>query len=156
MSEATTAPVLTGGCQCGAVRYALYAEPNSADICHCRMCQRAVGNLFMGTAGVPQSWFAWTRGEPAVFQSSSAAERGFCRDCGTPLTFRYLAGKSISVTVGSLDQPARAKPTRQYGIESRVPWWPELFDLPGVTTAEDPPPGGLEAIRSYQRQDGGD
>ena len=47
-------PVLSGGCQCGAVRYALYAEPAAADICHCRMCQKAMGNLFMATASVPQ------------------------------------------------------------------------------------------------------
>ena len=33
-------PVLTGGCQCGAVRYALYAAPDRAGICHCRMCQK--------------------------------------------------------------------------------------------------------------------
>jgi hypothetical protein len=155
MADDTRAPVLTGGCQCGAVRYALYAEPGSADICHCRMCQRAVGNLFMATAGVPRDQFAWTSGEPALFQSSSVAERGFCPDCGTPLTFRYLARGSISVTLGSLDEPARAKPTRQYGIESRVPWWHDLFDLPGSTTAENPPPGGLESVASYQHQGGG-
>ena len=65
MAEATRAPVLTGGCQCGAVRYALYAEPGSVDICHCRMCQKAVGNLFMAVAGVPSGAFAWTKGAPA-------------------------------------------------------------------------------------------
>jgi hypothetical protein len=31
-------PVLTGGCQCGAVCYALYAKPDRVGICHCRMC----------------------------------------------------------------------------------------------------------------------
>ena len=122
MTGTTRRPVLTGGCQCGAVRYALYAEPD-ADICHCRMCQKAVGNVFMAVAGVPLQHFAWTRGEPAVYRSSSAAERGFCRDCGTPLTFRYVAKDSINVTLGSLDEPAKAKPTKQHGIESRVPWW---------------------------------
>ena len=35
-------PVATGGCQCGAVRYALYAMPEGS-VCHCRMCQKAVG-----------------------------------------------------------------------------------------------------------------
>jgi hypothetical protein len=154
MAETTRAPVLTGGCQCGKVRYALYAESGSVDICHCRMCQRAVGNLFMAVAGVPSGAFAWTRGAPAIFRSSSAAERGFCRDCGTPLTFRYLARDEINVTLGSLDEPAKARPTRQYGIESRVPWWRDLFDLPGTTTADDPPPGGLEALVSHQRRDG--
>jgi hypothetical protein len=149
MAETTGAPVLSGGCQCGAVRYALHAEPD-ADICHCRMCQKAVGNLFMAVAGVPLDRFAWTTGEPALFRSSSAAERGFCRDCGTPLTFRYLAKDRISVTLGSLDEPAKAKPTKQHSIESRMPWWRDLFELPGLTTEDDPPPGGLEALESYQ------
>jgi hypothetical protein len=37
MTEQRT-PVLTGGCQCGAVRYALYCEPTEPSICHYRMC----------------------------------------------------------------------------------------------------------------------
>ena len=154
MAQAEREAVLTGGCQCGAVRYALYTEPRSADICHCRMCQRAVGNLFMAVASVKQSDFAWTRGAPATYRSSSIAERGFCGQCGTPLTFRYLARDEINVTLGSLDEPARARPTRQYGIESRIPWWRDLFDLPGTTTADDPPPGGFEALVSHQHRDG--
>lgn len=154
MAEETRAPVLSGGCQCGAVRYALYAEPD-ASICHCRMCQRATGGLFLASAGVPLAQFAWTRGQPAVFRSSSIAERGYCRDCGTPLFFRYLAKDKIDVTIGSLDDPAAAKPGSQVGVESRVPWWRELFDLPGRTTAEDPPPGGLDAVQSHQYREGG-
>lgn len=149
MAEEARVPVLTGGCQCGAVRYALYATPE-ASICHCRMCQRATGGLFLASAGVPLAQFASTRGQPAVFRSSSIAERGYCRDCGTPLFFRYLAKNKIDVTIGSLDDPAAAKPSIQVGVESRVPWWRELFDLPGRTTAQDPPPGGLEAVESRQ------
>lgn len=154
MADDTRAPVLTGGCQCGAVRYALYAEPD-VGICHCRMCQKATGGLFLASAGVPLAQFAWTRGQPAVFRSSSIAERGYCRDCGTPLFFRYLAKDTIDVTIGSLDDPAAAKPASQVGVESRVPWWRELFDLPGSTTAENPPPGGLEALANHQHRDGG-
>jgi hypothetical protein len=72
---------------------------------------------------------------------------------GTPLTFRYLAKDRINVTLGSLDDPARARPTKQHGVESRVPWWGDLFELPGMTTADDPPPGGLAELESYQRRD---
>ena len=155
MVEDTRAPVLTGGCQCGAVRYALYAEPKTADICHCRMCQRAMGNLFMAAAGgVALEDFAWTWGEPALFRSSSVAERSFCARCGTPLSFRYLERPTIAITIGSLDEPVRARPTRQYGVESRVPWFHELADLPGTRTEDDvgeaAPPGGIEQVESYQ------
>ena len=147
--------VLTGGCQCGRVRYALYGEPMSADICHCRMCQRALGNLFGSFAGVRLDDFAWTRGAPRTYRSSSIVERGFCGDCGTPLSFRYLERDKISVTIGSLDQPARVRPTEQVGIESRVPWLEEALALPGKRTEDDPPPGGLAALQSYQDPTGG-
>ena len=125
-------------------------------ICHCRMCQKATGGLFLASAGVPLAQFAWTKGEPAVFQSSSVAERGFCRECGTPLFFRYLAKDTIDVTIGSLDDPAAAKPASQVGVESWVPWWRELFELPGRTTQQDPPPGGLDAMSSFQHRYGDD
>jgi hypothetical protein len=39
-------PILTGGCQCGAIRYVLTAPPESVHLCHCRMCQKAVGGPF--------------------------------------------------------------------------------------------------------------
>jgi hypothetical protein len=152
MTQERTA-LLHGGCQCGAVRYALYAEPVSADICHCRMCQKALGNLFMAAAGVPADAFAWTRGEPAVFKSSSAAERGFCRGCGTPLSFRYLGRNKIAITIGSLDDPARVKPRGQIGIESRMPWLEEVLGLPGKTTEEDAPAGALAGLKNLQHPD---
>jgi hypothetical protein len=136
MTREARQAVLTGGCQCGRVRYALYSEPMSADLCHCRMCQRALGNLFGGF--------------PGVARDGSIVERGFCGECGTPLSFRYLERDRISVTIGSLDQPARVRPTEQIGIESRVPWLEEALALPGKRTEEDPPPGGLAALRSYQ------
>jgi hypothetical protein len=82
MREGRT-PVLTGGCQCGAVRYALYSEPSEPSICHCRMCQKAFGNYFAPLAGVPLADLRWTKGEPGVFKSSELVERGFCRDCGS-------------------------------------------------------------------------
>ena len=96
-------PVLTGGCQCGAVRYALYAEPEHASVCHCRMCQKAMGNAFAPFAAVRLDDFRWTRGKPSIFRSSPIVERGFCRDCGTPLSFRYTDGDRIDVSIGSLD-----------------------------------------------------
>ena len=75
-------PVLTGGCQCGAVRYALYAMPERTSLCHCRMCQKAVGQPFAAYTCVPADKFAWTRGKPPTFRSSTAAERHFCPACG--------------------------------------------------------------------------
>lgn len=130
-------PVMTGGCQCGAIRYALYATPEST-VCHCRMCQKATGGLFAALSKVPMSDFAWTSKPPLSFQSSSVAERHFCEKCGTPLTFHYLDGTHIEVTTGSLDRPHDVPVSTQFGIESRAPWLDLLMPgrLPEKTTAE--------------------
>jgi hypothetical protein len=146
-------PVMTGGCQCGAVRYALYAEPTGASICHCRMCQKAFGNFFAPLTGVRLKDLAWTRGEPGIFKSSELVERGFCRDCGTPLSMRYLEKDSIGVSVGSLDEPARIRVEKQYGIESRLPAFATLHELPGETTAESTPAEWLPRLASRQHPD---
>jgi hypothetical protein len=127
---------LTGGCQCGAVRYRLSAAPQGTSICHCRMCQKAGGAPFMAFAGVPLKELRWTRGAPKIFASSAIAERGFCADCGTPLTFRMRGYDRISVTTGSLDDPAAAPPTRQLGIESKVPWLEAALALPSKKTSD--------------------
>jgi hypothetical protein len=130
-------PTMTGGCQCGAVRYALFEVPVST-VCHCRMCQKAVGGPFAALSKVPMAGFAWTRGQAARFQSSSAAERHFCERCGTPLTFHFLDGDAIEVTTGSLDTPALVPVTKHFGVEARMPWIDLLLTgtLPEVTTMD--------------------
>jgi hypothetical protein len=131
-------PIATGGCQCGAVRYALYVAPQNSHVCHCRMCQRATGGLFAALAGAPKSEFEWTRGDPAAFASSDLAARAYCRDCGTPLSFSYnLPEARFYVTIGSLDDPNSAPIERQYGIESRIAWVKFCEDAPAERTAED-------------------
>ena len=143
-------PLLTGGCQCGALRYALYAPPEGVHVCHCRMCQKAVGGPFAALAPVRMDAFAWTRGVPATFASSTAALRDFCPSCGTPLTFRYRHKPLIDVTLGSLDRPAETPPQVSYGVESRMPWLDRLAGLPASATNLDYLPPGLA---SHQHPD---
>ena len=125
-----------GGCQCGAVRYEFNVRPDNAGICHCRMCQKQFGNFFGSFAGAHTDHFRITRGTLAVFQSSEDAERGFCRDCGTPLTYRALSRPRISVSIGSLDRHSEMKPEFQFGLEAREPWFGELANLPGTRTGD--------------------
>jgi len=147
-----TKPTMTGGCQCGAVRYALFATPEST-VCHCRMCQKAVGGLFAALCKVQAAHFAWTRGDPASFNSSSVAERHFCTSCGTPLTFHYLDGDTIEVTTGSLDNPTLTPITKNFGVEARLPWIELLAPgrLPDTPTSESS--GATRTIVSRQHPD---
>jgi hypothetical protein len=141
---------LSGGCQCGAVRYRLDATPTGANICHCRMCQKASGGPFMAFAGVKLADLAWTRGEPASFASSNVAERGFCAQCGTPLTYRFKGADRVSVTIGSLDRADEISPVKQFGFETRLPWLAGALDLP---LADFRAALGCERIESRQHPD---
>jgi len=127
----------TGGCQCGALRYELLEKPQGPHICHCRMCQKQFGNFFAALCGVPKAKFRVTRGTMANFRSSEKVQRGFCRDCGTPLTYEPLERAFISVSIGSLDNHSAMQPEAQYGIEAREPWFNELHNLPAFVSGED-------------------
>jgi hypothetical protein len=130
----TSSRKLTGGCQCGALRYEWQETPTHSSVCYCRMCQKASGQPFMGLTGGRIEHLCWTRGSPSVFKSSNMAERGFCRDCGTPLTYKFDGTGNISVTINSLDDPEAAPPTRQYGIEGKVSWVEGIHALPAQTS----------------------
>jgi len=149
----TAKPVLTGGCQCGAIRFALSAPPSKVSICHCRMCQKASGAPFASLAEIEKSDFAWTRGEPTAFRSSSIAERDFCRDCGTPLSFRRIDGPRIEIMTGAFDRPDRLVPIRQYGTESRLGWVVAIANLRSQTTLQNYGQEKLNGIVSHQHPD---
>lgn len=145
-------PKITGGCQCGAVRYALQQKPSNVHICHCRMCQKAVGGPFAVICPVLKPAFQVTRGELSYFMSSGVGRRGFCRDCGTPLTFDYPDGDDIGVMVGTLDDPHHAPPENQYGNESRVQWYDQLLSVPGTSPTYENNPTMRRKIATTNRQ----
>jgi hypothetical protein len=143
---------ITGGCQCGAVRYALHEQPGVPHICHCRMCQKAFGSFFAPLTGVPMTAFELTRGGLAIFKSSDQTERGFCRNCGTPLTFHYVTSPRIAVSIGSLDEPEKVAPQSQCGLEGRLSWFSRLHLLPGDKTTEEDDPALAQKIAATNHQ----
>ena len=151
MSDAQTSR-MTGGCQCGAVRYAFHAPIEKPSICFCRMCQKAFGSYFAPLGSVPVDAFEVTRGTVSYFRSSDPVERGFCNNCGTPLTFHHVNGAKIDISLGSLDQPAAVPPTIAYGIEGRMPWFDKLMALPGTVTEDDGPREFYDEISASSHQ----
>ncbi|QNO28893.1 GFA family protein [Sphingopyxis sp. OPL5] len=133
MSEA-----LTGGCQCGAVRFSTTHAGRDAYWCHCRMCQRALGNVAAAFWNVTKDSVAW-KGERAAYMSSPFGRRGFCGICGTPLTFDYPDSPKIDLTVGALDDPGAVSLTSHFGIESRVHGWTAGEELPEMRTDDYAP-----------------
>ncbi len=142
----------SGGCQCGAVRYTFSERPDGAHVCHCRMCQKAFGNFYAPLVGGPLETFAIDRGELAIFMSSDVVERGFCRNCGTPLTFHSVGSDRISVSIGSLDHPDQFPPIEQHGIEARWNYVNGIGQLPDRQSTEREQPERAAAIAASNHQ----
>ena len=143
---------VTGGCQCGAIRYRFAERPVDVSLCHCRMCQKATGGVFGAYAGGPRHGFVITRGSLGVFRSSDSVERGFCPDCGTPLTFARIGGSKISVTVGSLDHPEDFPPHEQTCPDGRLPYFGVLHEVPDLPPIEEVAPDLAARVKASNHQ----
>ncbi|UJR16970.1 hypothetical protein I4U23_003868 [Adineta vaga] len=149
-------PCYSGGCQCGAIRYAIYscsfAQP--VEICHCRMCQKALGAAFGVFVCFKMEDFRWTRGIPSSFQSSSMASRVFCSHCGTPLAYKLNYEPLIQLLLGSFDRPQQfGKPEVQIGIESCMGEWAKVKDVKVEKTTEEADGLNTSKIINYQHPD---
>ncbi len=123
-------PGASGGCQCGAVRYALAAGPMKSTVCHCRMCQRATGNAFAPLLEVMTGAITWTGAVPATWASSEEVERGFCGTCGTPIFYRGVRRDTTEFMAGTLAPGFVYRPSANHGVEARQSWLDDLPQLP--------------------------
>lgn len=114
---------LQGGCQCGAVRYSITGDSILTAICHCTMCRRANAAPVVAWAMFQDSQVAFEGDKPHLYSSSADAQRGFCRSCGTQISFTasFLPGL-IDITIGSLDDPEAIKPTLHYWDSEHLSW----------------------------------
>ncbi|MBW8788377.1 GFA family protein [Rhizobium leguminosarum] len=144
-----TDTIKTGGCQCGAVRFRISGRLGRPSICHCRMCQKQFGGFFSALVTAPEEGMEWTRGEPSYFQSSVNIDRGFCSNCGTPMTYRHPGG--LELAIGTFDDRSDLAPLIQVNYEARLPWVEEIFEAPVLKDQDFY--SRQEAIISFQHPD---
>jgi hypothetical protein len=72
---------------------------------------------------VTESSFRWVHGAAAFRESRAGATRGFCRECGTQLTFEDERDRGIvDITAGSLDDPGGLSPEDHVWFDRHLPW----------------------------------
>ncbi len=118
---------ITGGCLCGAIRYAIAARPIGGGFCHCRDCQYLSGGTPASVIGFPRKAFRLTKGEPRAYWSTSdrnaRVARLFCADCGTRISALNESNpETIPISVGSLDDPSAFTPMAHIWTASAQPW----------------------------------
>jgi len=119
----------TGGCACGAIRYAIPGEPLFMSHCQCHHCQHASGSGHGSYLTFPRAGMKLT-GEAMHWDrrgdSGNVKTHGFCPACGSPvhLTFAAMPGV-FTVHAASLDDPRRFKPQAvTYGMRGHA--WDRL------------------------------
>ncbi len=146
--------ILSGGCQCGRIRFRVAGTPGDASICHCRMCQKAFGNFGAALVTVRDEQLTWTRDTPGEFRSSAIVVRGFCADCGTPLYMKEDGDGTFELAMGAFDDPNALPPlSRQSGVESRVHWFSRMASLPEEETTDYRTPEDMEKLKTLQHPD---
>lgn len=113
--------VVTGGCQCGAVRLQAAGPPLRVGLCHCLDCRKHHGTLFHASAIFPAS---------AVTVTGTLHDylgRCFCPTCGSSVLGR--SGGEVEVNLGTLDAPDQFRPTYELWCIRREGWLP---DFPGL------------------------
>ena len=99
---------LSGGCQCGNIRFSVNSEPVDIYLCHCRECQKQSSSAFGISVLVKSSDLVLEQGEVKRW-SRPAPKMGtmvcsFCPDCGVRLWHGdEQKDELISLKGGSLD-----------------------------------------------------
>jgi hypothetical protein len=120
------AQTLSGGCACGAIRYYATADPIVMLNCHCRDCQQASGSAYAAIMVVPKM-AVQLQGEPRYYRgtgsSGKAVDRGFCSQCGSPVTILMeLMPDAFGLQAGSLDDPSQYMPAMDIFTASAQGW----------------------------------
>ena len=132
-TESTGTTEITGSCLCGAVRYVITSEPMMAGHCHCRACQKASGGAGASAISVPEDAVTIT-GTVKYYDnptdSGGVSSKGFCPECGSRLMGKATGMPGLlTISAGSLDDPALFKPTMNIFTASAQPWAPMDPDL---------------------------
>jgi hypothetical protein len=142
--------VREGGCDCGAVRYRMKADPMIVHCCHCRWCQRETGSAFVINAVVETRALDVT-GETVMVDTPSQSGHGQkivrCPTCQVALWSHYSqAGLALAfVRAGTLDDPSSVTPDVHIYTSTKLPWvqlpegaqaFTEFYNVPEVWSAQ--------------------
>ncbi len=132
----------SGGCFCGALRYEARGQARHECFCHCESCRRAAGATPVAWVTFDAAAFTVRSGHLTTYESSPKVTRGFCRICGTTMTYQHAdRADEIDVALATLEDPSDLAPKRHIWIQDK-PAWVQIDDgLPQFETVSGPSQG---------------
>jgi hypothetical protein len=127
MAMAMTELPLTGGCNCGAVRYEVTEPLRLASYCHCKRCQRRTGTAASASAHPAPGSFRIVSGQDRlkVWKPEGGGQKWFCGDCGSSIYGDNPAHPdSIGIRMGTFDSDPGVRPSVRQFVRYAAPWEP--------------------------------
>ena len=116
----------SGGCMCGAIRYAVSGEIVRMVNCHCDDCRKNTGAAFATNLFFDEKDVKVTAGETRSFEHTSDAGnrkiKEFCPTCGSQLFSSTIGRPLKSIKVGSIDDASFVKPTANLYCKRALPF----------------------------------
>jgi hypothetical protein len=115
---------ITGGCNCGAVRFEVTQPFEGAVYCHCTRCQRRSGAAASANARTSPEAFRVIQGEDRLrsWDPPDGASKFFCGDCGSALFSRGPG--SVGIRLGALDSDPGVRPAYRQYVAYAAAWEP--------------------------------
>jgi hypothetical protein len=134
-----------GRCLCGSVVFEYDATPNWTLHCHCESCRRATSSPMTTWVSVPRSAFVLVKDAPRYYHSSPGVKRGFCENCGSPLSYENeRIPDEVHLYAASLSDPTGAVADGHVHVSEQLSWFEVLDELPRYANEGG---GGVVPIR---------
>lgn len=124
--------MITGHCECNAVKFEIDGNINDYSHCHCSQCRRLHGAAYATFAGVNASEFSYASGADSVstYLSSSKNTRAFCGICGSNISVASnLEPDMLYVSMSAIDGDPDLPTGYHIFVGSKAPWHEILDDL---------------------------
>ena len=118
---------ITGGCQCGNLRFHIIGEPITLYVCHCKDCQKQSSSAFGMSLWVEPDQFDLIAGKLSFYltqgESGAIKKCGYCRLCGSRIYHSSdQPSATLSIKAGSLDDTSQLQPIAHLWTRSAQTW----------------------------------
>jgi hypothetical protein len=120
---------LSGGCNCGGVRFEVTEPLESASWCHCTRCQRRTGTSGSVQAKVAPGALRILQGEELLgaYAPPDGFAKVFCSACGSSLWSQSPDRSVVSIRFGVFDSDPGIRPSFRQFVDF-APAWDTLPD----------------------------
>lgn len=118
----------TGGCLCGAVRFSAVPKSLNVGVCHCSMCRRWSGGVFMAIEVFPD-WKEEGVIKSSTYISSDWAQRRFCNQCGSPIGWQMRDDSMLMLSASAFDDDDGFV----FSLENSIDMKPDYYDFANNT-----------------------